>query len=159
MFINSGLSANRSINYDLILENLKGYLSKGVPFITNLANMAAIIRYFFDEVNWVGFYLAEQDRLFLGPFQGLPACTEIPLGKGVCGIAAKNRKTMIINDVTQFPDYISCDACSKSEIVVPIIKNNALFGVLDIDSPNVSRFGETERFVLESAVALLVDIL
>ncbi|MFA5036337.1 MAG: GAF domain-containing protein [Candidatus Izemoplasmatales bacterium] len=159
MFTNSQLSKNQASNYDLLLDNLKGYLDKDVPIISNLANMSAIIRYFFDDINWAGFYLAKDDHLLLGPFQGLPACTQIPMGKGVCGIAAKNQKPLIINDVADFPDHIVCDSNSRSEIVIPIIKNNTLFGVLDLDSPYLARFGETERLILEKAVALLVDIL
>ncbi|EQC0594371.1 GAF domain-containing protein, partial [Listeria monocytogenes] len=101
--------------------------------------------------NWVGFYLLEKEtnQLVLGPFQGLPACIRIPLGKGVCGSAASDQKTYIIENVHDFPGHIACDAASNSEIVLPIVKNNQLLGVLDIDSPLFNRFDEVDQLWLE----------
>jgi len=143
----------------LMLETLDGYLDRGLPHISNLANMAAVLHEFLTEINWVGFYLFEDGRLILGPFQGRPACTSIALGKGVCGTAAQLRKTQIVPDVSQFPGHIACDAFSRSEIVVPILKNGVLYGVLDVDSPILARFLAPDRIALEKAVDLLIDIL
>jgi GAF domain-containing protein len=159
MFTKTLLGENESLNYDLMIENLKGYLDQDLPHVSNLANMAAVIRYFFDDVSWVGFYLYQDGKLILGPFQGLPACTQIALGKGVCGLAGKTRETIVVDDVSKFSGHIACDAASQSEIVVPILKNNELFGVLDLDSSSLSRFGKAEKEILEKAVALLIDIL
>jgi GAF domain-containing protein len=142
-----------------MLETLKGYLDPNLPAISNLANMAAILHYYLPEINWAGFYLFQQEKLILGPFQGLPACTEIRLGKGVCGTAASKQETIVVPDVALFPGHIACDSLSRSEIVVPIMVKGTLYGVLDIDSPILKRFEKKEQVVLEKAVALLVDIL
>ncbi|MER2141966.1 MAG: GAF domain-containing protein, partial [Priestia megaterium] len=112
-----------------------------------------------NEVNWVGFYLMEDGELVLGPFQGLPACVRIPLGKGVCGTAAQNQKTERIEDVHAFPGHIACDAASQSEIVVPIVKDGQLLGVLDIDSPIKNRFDEIDQQYLEEFVKELTSFL
>lgn len=144
-------------NYRTLLENLKGWLDPTLPDVSNLANACALIAYFMHDINWAGFYLMEIDRLTLGPFQGLPACTEIALGKGVCGTAASIKKTLVVPDTHLFPGHIACDDRSKSEIVVPIVKDGLLYGVLDVDSPIVARFGDAEQAVLEKAVAILID--
>jgi GAF domain-containing protein len=159
MFTKTASTSDKALNYNLMIENLQGYLDKDLPHVSNLANMSAILRYFFDDVSWVGFYLFKGGKLILGPFQGLPACTQIALGKGVCGTAGKTRETIVVKDVSQFNGHIACDAASRSEIVVPILKNNELFGVLDLDSSSLSRFGTEEKEILEKAVALLIDIL
>jgi L-methionine (R)-S-oxide reductase len=104
------------------------------------------------DINWVGFYLLENNKLVLGPFQGRPACTDIELGKGVCGTAAKELKTMLVPDVHEFPGHIACDERSRSEIVVPILKNGTLWGVLDLDSPLVGRFDSDDQKFLEEVV-------
>jgi L-methionine (R)-S-oxide reductase len=142
-----------------MLEILHGYLDKKLPLVSNLANMSAILHEYLTRINWVGFYLMENGILILGPFQGLPACTSIGMGKGVCGTAALAQSTIIVADVTKFLGHIACDDRSKSEIVVPILKNGTLIGVLDVDSPVLSRCGESERLALEKAVDLLIDIL
>ena len=108
-----------------------------------------------DDINWAGFYLYKNNELVLGPFQGKPACTHIELGKGVCGSAALSRETQVIKNVHEFPGHIACDSQSNSEIVVPIIKNNILIGVLDIDSPLYSRFDEIDKKYLEEFVDIL----
>jgi GAF domain-containing protein len=108
-----------------------------------------------DRINWAGFYLARGDTLVLGPFQGKPACVRIPIGKGVCGTSAAHRETIIVPDVHDFPGHIACDAASRSEIVVPLIRDGALIGVLDIDSPEPDRFGPAERSLLEHVASLL----
>lgn len=146
-------------NYKLILENQKHLLYSGDTEITTLSNLSALLNYFLEDINWVGFYLYDGKKLYLGPFQGLPACTEIKLGVGVCGNSAKDQKTYIVKDVHAFEGHIACDSNSNSEIVVPIIKDGVLYGVLDIDSPIVSRFNEIDQEYLEKVVANLVDIL
>lgn len=143
----------------LFLETLHGYLDERLPVITNLANMAAIVHEFFDGINWAGFYLYQNGKLILGPFQGKPACTEIGIGKGVCGAAAKTMRSIIVPDTDRFEGHIVCDTASKSEIVIPIVKDGRLFGVLDIDSPEVDRFTEEDRVILQESVRLLIDIL
>ena len=142
-----------------MLETLQGYLGDELPVVTNLANMAAILYAFLEDINWAGFYLFQDDRLVLGPFQGKPACTEIKIGKGVCGLAAENMQSMVVPDVNEFDGHITCDSASRSEIVLPIVKNGQLFGVLDIDSPSVDRFDEKDHLMLQESVRLLIDIL
>jgi GAF domain-containing protein len=145
--------------YNILLDNLEHFLVQEEALITTLSNLSAYLNYFLDDINWVGFYLYDGEKLFLGPFQGLPACTVIQIGSGVCGTAAQERKTMVVKDVDAFPGHIACDSASKSEIVVPIINNTLLFGVLDIDSPNVSRFDEIDQFYLEKVIDKVVDII
>ena len=106
-------------------------------------------------MNWAGFYLLRGDELVVGPFQGKPACVRIALGRGVCGTAAARRATVVVEDVHAFADHIACDAASNSEIVVPLLKDGALLGVLDVDSPNRSRFDATDRLGLERLAAIL----
>jgi GAF domain-containing protein len=125
--------------------------------LTNLANFAAIVQYFFRDINWVGFYLYDGKQLYLGPFQGLPACTTIAIGKGVCGAAAQSRQTILVPDTQLFPGHIVCDEASLSEIVVPIIKEGALYGVLDMDSPIKNRFTLEDQKILEMAIHVLID--
>jgi len=159
MFVNIKKSDDKSENYEILLENLKFYILKENTLVTNLANLSAYLNYFLDDVNWVGFYLFDTEKLVLGPFQGLPACTEIKLGNGVCGVSAKERTTFVVEDINKFPSHIACDSASKSEIVVPIIKNDVLIGVLDIDSPSLSRFDEIDKLSLEKVINILIDIL
>ncbi|RSL34264.1 GAF domain-containing protein [Salibacterium salarium] len=144
-------------SYQSVTKQLASLLEGESNQIANLANAAALLNQFLDNVNWVGFYLYQpQDQeLVLGPFQGLPACIRIPMGKGVCGTSASERKTTRVGDVTQFPGHIACDAASCSEIVIPIIKNDQLIGVLDIDSPHYHRFTPEEESYLESFVQTL----
>lgn len=123
--------------------------------IANLANAAALLWQTLPEINWAGFYLREGETLVLGPFQGKPACIEIPLGRGVCGTAAATEQTQCVPDVHQFPGHIACDCASRSELVVPLRKNGAVIGVLDLDSPIPSRFSEEDRTGLEAFAAIL----
>lgn len=121
--------------------------------LANQANMSALLNYYLKDINWVGFYFSNgNDMLILGPFQGLPACTHIPFGRGVCGTAAKEMKTHVVFDVHEFPGHIACDGASNSEIVVPIIKDGVLYGVLDIDSPSFFRFDEVDKYCLENLI-------
>ena len=118
----------------------------GVPHrIANLANAAALLYHSLDGLNWAGFYLLEGDALVLGPFQGRPACIEIPVGRGVCGTAVAEGRTQLVPDVHQFPGHIACDSASNSEIVVPIRADGKIVGVLDLDSPHLGRFTEEDQ--------------
>lgn len=147
-------------NYDEFIDNAKYYLDKNLHFITNLANISAYIYQEIEQVNWVGFYLYDNRELYLGPFQGKPACTTIQMGRGVCGTSAANRVTLVVDNVHEFAGHITCDTESNSEIVIPVVtRNGSLFGVLDIDSPIYNRFDKVLKQALESIVNLLVDIL
>jgi L-methionine (R)-S-oxide reductase len=152
-------NGTREENYELVIQQLRALIEGESNFIANLANASALLNQFLKQINWVGFYLAENDELVLGPFQGLPACVRIPFGKGVCGTAAKNKKTIIVPDVHLFPGHIACDAASQSEIVVPMIKEGNVIGVLDIDSPIKNRFDETDQKYLEKFVDVIIATL
>ncbi|MCA1038796.1 GAF domain-containing protein [Bacillus infantis] len=156
MFKVETYSEDRKKNYALLNKQLHALLEGEPNRIANLSNAAALLNQFLDRINWAGFYLMEDGELVLGPFQGLPACVRIALGKGVCGTSAHKRETLRIEDVHAFPGHIACDAASQSEIVVPIIKNGEVFGVLDIDSPEKNRFDEIDQQGLEDFVETLV---
>lgn len=157
MFQTTQYSGNKAKDYELLLNQLHALLDGEKDEIANLSNAAALLNQFLDQVNWVGFYLWKENELVLGPFQGLPACIRIPYGKGVCGTAVKEQSTQLVADVSLFPGHIACDSASKSEIVVPITINNEIYGVLDIDSPIVNRFDDTDQKYLESFVAVLIS--
>ncbi|MGZ0086749.1 GAF domain-containing protein [Caldibacillus thermoamylovorans] len=157
MFHRMAYNGTREENYALVIKQLKALIAGEPNFIANLANAAALLNQFLEQINWVGFYLADGDELVLGPFQGLPACVRIPFGKGVCGTAAAERRTVVVPDVHQFPGHIACDAASQSEIVVPLIKDGRVIGVLDIDSPIKNRFDDVDRRYLEQFAAALVS--
>lgn len=159
MFMNIEKGNTKEDNYQLLLETASFYINKDDKLITNLSNLSALINYFLDDINWVGFYLYDGEKLYLGPFQGLPACTEIKLGSGVCGVSAKEQVTYIVKDVNQFAGHIACDSQSASEIVLPLVKDGALIGVLDIDSPSFERFDEVDKVYLEKVINKLIDIL
>ncbi|WP_456363179.1 GAF domain-containing protein [Priestia aryabhattai] len=159
MFNVENYSGSKQRDYELVIKQLRALLEGESNTIANLANASALLNQFLNEVNWVGFYLMEDGELVLGPFQGLPACVRIPLGKGVCGTAAQNQKTERIEDVHAFPGHIACDAASQSEIVVPIVKDGQLLGVLDIDSPIKNRFDEIDQQYLEEFVKELTSFL
>ncbi len=154
------LSQNPSafkLNPAEILQEAEGLLTG--RWITDLANISALIMQHFENINWAGFYLVDANdsqTLWLGPFQGLPACTMIPLSKGVCGFAASTRQSILVDDVHQFPNHIACDSRSNSEVVIPMVKNNTLLGVLDVDSPLFARFKKEELQFLEALVELLL---
>ncbi|MFA5007255.1 MAG: GAF domain-containing protein, partial [Candidatus Izemoplasmatales bacterium] len=150
--------ATRAANYTRFLELMRATMDRDLPAISNLANFAALVHEFFDGINWAGFYLFDGVGLYLGPFQGKPACTTIALSRGVCGRAATDRATVVVPDVRKFPGHIACDAASLSEIVVPLIVEGRLFGVLDVDAPTLARFGIEERETLEAAAKVFVDI-
>jgi L-methionine (R)-S-oxide reductase len=159
MFTTQKYTESREKNYELVIKQLKALIEDEKDQIANLANASALLNQFLETTNWVGFYHYKDGELVLGPFQGLPACVRIPLGKGVCGSAAQEEKTYLVKDVHQFPGHIACDAASQSEIVVPIVKNGQLIGVLDIDSPVKERFDEVDQAYLEKFVAQLVEYL
>jgi len=135
-------------------------LTDGVPHrIANLANASALIYETLEDLNWAGFYLLEGDKLVLGPFQGRPACIEIPLGRGVCGTAAQEDKTQLVPDVHLFPGHIACDSASNSEIVVPLRVGGKVVGVLDLDSPWPGRFTAEDQTGLEAVGKILSQML
>jgi len=144
---------------DFLFTHAELFIDKKLNIITNLSNMSAIIMENVSDLNWVGFYLYDGEKLYLGPFQGKAAVTLIDMGKGVCGKAASTREIIVVDNVHDFPGHIPCDCDSNSEIVIPIIKNGELFGVLDIDSPKLNRFDNSLKNDLERLVKLLVDIL
>jgi L-methionine (R)-S-oxide reductase len=139
------------------LQELEGLLTG--RWITDLANVSSLLMFRFSDINWVGFYLVEEDPhvLWLGPFQGQPACTMIPFSKGVCGASASLRKTMRIENVDQFPGHIVCDSRSKSEVVVPLIVGEKVIGVLDVDSASLNRFNDEDQIFFENAVKILMS--
>ena len=142
-------------DYALLSEQLRA-LTQGVPhFVANLANASALLWHSMEDLNWAGFYLLEGETLVLGPFQGKPACIEIPVGKGVCGSAVMEDRTLVVPDVHAFPGHIACDGASNSEIVIPLRKNGKTVGVLDIDSPIFGRFTETDRIGLEKIAEII----
>jgi len=157
MFHKESYTGTKRENYNLVTKQLSSLLEGESDRIANLSNASAVLNQFLTDVNWVGFYLLKSDELVLGPFQGLPACVRIPMGKGVCGTAAQKRETVRVDDVHLFPGHIACDAASQSEIVIPIIKEDQLIGVLDIDSPSKSRFDEVDQECLERFVETLAD--
>ena len=140
--------------YELLLQQLESLLSVETDPVANMANMAAVLFNGLENLNWAGFYVLRGDTLVLGPFQGKPACVRIPLGKGVCGTAAKTGQTQRVANVHKFAGHIACDSASQSEIVVPIFKEGCVWGVLDIDSPILARFDENDQAFLERAVRI-----
>lgn len=145
--------------YTTLCQQLEA-LIHGVPHtVANLANASALLWQHLPCINWVGFYILEGNTLILGPFQGKPACIEIPVGRGVCGTAVAEDKTQLVPDVHAFPGHIACDGASNSEIVVPIRKNAQVWGVLDIDSPSFCRFTEEDRTGLEKVAEIIANSL
>lgn len=150
---------DRDVNYKFVAQRLVA-LTDGVPYETaNLANASALLWQYMADINWVGFYKMTDGILVLGPFQGKPACVRIPVGKGVCGTAVAENKTLLVYDVHDFPGHIACDSASNSEIVIPIHVKGEVWGVLDIDSPFVGRFTDTDREGLQKIVSVLEAVL
>lgn len=151
--------ADKTAMYRILKTQLQGLID-GIPYLTaNLANASALLNQALKDINWVGFYLLEKDTLVLGPFQGKPACIEIPVGKGVCGTAVAEDAVMLVKDVHEFPGHIACDSASNSEIVIPL-HNGAghITGVLDIDSPDLARFDEADKEGLIKIAKVLEQI-
>lgn len=145
----------KTVNYQTLAAQVRA-LTEDCPYeIANLANVSALLFQELPDINWAGFYLLQGDALILGPFQGKPACIRIPMGKGVCGTAAAADQTQVVEDVHAFPGHIACDSASNSEVVVPIHKNGAIWGVLDIDSPAAGRFSREDGAGLREVVRVL----
>ena len=142
--------------YETLSAQLDALLAGETNTISNLSNASALLNQFLTDINWVGFYWMQSGQLVLGPFQGLPACFTIAVGRGVCGTAAAEKRTMLVEDVHAFPGHIACDAASNSEIVIPLMKENEVIGVLDIDSPTKARFTKEDQQGLELFVATLM---
>lgn len=150
--------SSKAEKYQDLLPQIKGLVSDERNLIANLSNIAAALKQTFDFW-WVGFYLTEDDELVLGPFQGPVACTRIKAGKGVCGAAMVEKKTMLVADVESFPGHIACSAESKSEIVVPVLHENEVKMVLDIDSNLLNNFDQTDQQYLEQLAKIIADLL
>lgn len=156
MFTQTDYSGTRASQYAMLGKQLDALLEGESNAIANLSNASALLNQFLERTNWVGFYLMEDGELVLGPFQGLPACVRIPVGRGVCGTAVAEKKTMLVEDVHAFPGHIACDGATRSEIVIPMIKGGEVIGVLDIDSPELSRFTAEDQSGLENFTATLM---
>lgn len=157
MFHTVSYTGSREEQHREVISQLKALIYEEPSKIANLANAAALLNFYLTDINWVGFYLFDGSELVLGPFQGLPACIRIPLGRGVCGTSASERKSVRVSDVHAFPGHIACDAATNSEIVIPVVKNDELIGVLDIDSPLKDRFDELDQAFLEQFVQVLSE--
>jgi L-methionine (R)-S-oxide reductase len=148
--------ASKDELYRHICDQLQQLLADERNLIANAANTAALLFRQLPDVNWAGFYLAGNGTLVLGPFQGAPACTRIPFGKGVCGTAAAERRSIVVPDVNQFGGHIACDPDSRSEIAIPLLNWGKLLGVLDVDSTTLNRFDDEDREGLESVAAVFI---
>lgn len=153
--INNYKNSDLDYKTKIFFEDLERYLSKENDMIANLANTAAFISAFFDNINWSGFYLLKENQLVLGPFCGMPATTRIDIGKGVCGTAFEKGETLVVDNVCEFPGHIACDIRSKSEVVIPLVKNGKKYGVLDIDSSVYSRFSKKDVEILIKVLEIL----
>jgi GAF domain-containing protein len=143
--------------YANLQSQLRSLLEGECDFIANAANVSSLVYHSLPDLNWAGFYLLKEGELVLGPFQGKPACVRIALGKGVCGTAAKQCQTILVDNVHEFPGHIACDSESNAEIVVPLIKDQELIGVLDLDSPLFGRFDEEDAKCLNELVSLFME--
>ncbi len=143
--------------YANLASQLRSLLEGEHDFIANAANASSLLYHSLPDLNWAGFYLLKEGELVLGPFQGKPACVRIAMGKGVCGTAAAQQQTILVENVHEFPGHIACDSESNSEIVVPLIKDQQLIGVLDLDSPLVGRFDDEDAKGLNELVTLLME--
>ena len=159
MFAATPLTGNKPEQYAQLLEQARALMHGERDRIANAANLSALLYHGLPDLNWAGFYFFDGTELVVGPFQGLPACVRIPLDKGVCGAAARDRATQRVDDVHAFPGHIACDAASRSEIVVPLVHGGELVGVLDIDSPRPSRFDEDDQRGVEAIAAAFVEAL
>ena len=148
------ISGSKTEQYESLLPQIKGLLEGETDLVANLANIAAALKEQFGWL-WTGFYLVKNDELVLGPFQGPVACTRIRKGRGVCGTSWAEARTLIVPDVEKFPGHIACSSLSKSEIVVPLIRNGEVYGVLDVDSSEYDQFDEIDKRYLEEIVGML----
>lgn len=159
MFNPISLEGDKPAQYAQLLLACQNLLHGERDRIANAANLSALLFNSLPNLNWAGFYFFDGQELVVGPFQGLPACVRIPLDKGVCGAAARQRQTQRVEDVHAFPGHIACDAASRSEIVIPLLKNGELIGVLDIDSPLPARFDSDDQKGLEAIAEVFVQSL
>ena len=141
----------------LISRQIRSLSEEENGYVAVMANASALLNEALDDINWVGFYITRGEDLILGPFQGKVACVRIPHGRGVCGAAALRRETVVVDDVHAFPGHIACDSASRSEIVVPLMQHGAVVGVLDIDSPSLSRFSDEDRVQIERVAAAVAE--
>lgn len=144
--------------YSHVQSQLRSLLEGERDFIANAANVSSLLYHSLPDLNWAGFYLLKDGELVLGPFQGKPACVRIAMGKGVCGTAAEQRQTILVENVREFPGHIACDSESSSEIVVPLVKDQQLIGVLDLDSPSLGRFAEEDAKGLNELAEILITM-
>jgi GAF domain-containing protein len=158
MFTAATTSGDKEKDYELILAQAESVWEDDLLLVSNLSNISALLKQTLERTNWVGFYLWNEraQELQLGPFQGLVACTRIPLSKGVCGAAARTLTTQRVADVHRFPGHIACDGASESEIVLPLSRDGTLFGALDIDSPEKDRFDAIDQSNLEALAAFII---
>jgi L-methionine (R)-S-oxide reductase len=151
--------ASKAAQYDDLLQQARSLLGDESDFIANAANFSALVYHSLPDLNWAGFYLFDGTELVVGPFQGKPACVRIALGRGVCGTAARERRTQVVPDVEAFPGHIACDSASRSEIVVPLVAaDGALIGVWDVDSPVAGRFDEEDALGMEALCKAFVSL-
>ena len=155
--LNAAAASNKAETHALLHQQAEALLHGEHDRIANAANLASLIWHTLPDLNWAGFYLFDGKELVLGPFMGKPACVRIAIGKGVCGTAALTRVTQLVADVHAFPGHIACDGASQSEVVVPLVRDGALLGVLDLDSPLLNRFDAEDREALERIAALWVS--
>ncbi|MEQ7776252.1 GAF domain-containing protein [Xanthomonas hortorum] len=159
MFTTSSLTGSKPEQYAQLTAQAQALVHGEPDRIANAANLAALIFNALPSLNWAGFYFYDGRELVVGPFQGLPACVRIPLDKGVCGAAASTRQSQRIADVDAFPGHIACDSASRSELVIPLVKGDALIGVLDLDSPELDRFDADDQRGLEAIAQIFVGAL
>lgn len=150
-------SSSKSELYSELGTQLSALFADERDFIANAANFASLLYHSLPDVNWVGFYLLKKNELVLGPFHGQPACVRIAIGKGVCGTAAQLKQTLVVENVHEFPGHIACDSASNSEIVVPLITEGQLMGVLDLDSPGLSRFSDEDAEGLNKLANIFLE--
>ncbi len=155
--LHSAPPATPAERYRELASQARALLEGERDMTANAANLASLLFHTLPGLNWAGFYWMKQGGLVLGPFQGKPACVRIALGKGVCGTAARERRTMVVPDVNEFPGHIACDSASRSEVVVPLVKDGELLGVLDLDSPEPRRFDEADAKGLEAVARIFIE--
>lgn len=151
------LTGSTRQRYDELIESAQALVAGETDLIANAANVSALVYHSLPQLNWVGFYFFDGTELVVGPFQGKPACVRIPLDRGVCGAAARTATTQRVDDVHAVPDHIACDAASRSELVVPLIRDGELLGVFDLDSPVPARFDDADQAGIEAIAAVLLD--
>jgi L-methionine (R)-S-oxide reductase len=151
------MTGERAVDYDLLRRQLQSLIADEPDPLANTANFVGLLYDTLPDINWLGVYVLRGEDLVLGPFQGKPACVRLPAGQGVCGAAASRRETLRVDDVNAFPGHIACDPASQSELVVPLVLNDRVLGVLDIDSPFVGRFSERDGDGLQQLCAAFLD--